>query len=446
MRPRSCASRRSGSAGALAHDESPAAARSARSGSSQSRSAARAASRLPHRRQRVGPRPGQAQRDAERLRPRRRRRCPSRRPARTRAGRRRPRSSARACPRETPRAARSRGPRPRRSRRRSAPRRRARGASRRRPGRASARARRRRARPRACAGVSSSGPRPTNTARASGACGSASRSSAGPLPLVEPSRPRAPCRPSGPLRYRPASGGGWYSGSARIPLKRSEPRRHRLRVGEHLARLRQADPVDLGDDFARPAVLGRRGEVAVGRPELVVGLPVLVDEPHDLVGMPDRRSVGKRVAITASTGPPAGLGQVEAAPGDGAADEVEALALGQRDRDEVRLDAALASAPRSAGARAAPRPPSAKGVWTARTRTRRGSQGAVRARGRSGRSPAGRRAARSASVSFVASLLEPLRRRQGRAVLDARRPSKPAASARKRRASGGTGRTCVGSR
>ena len=55
-------------------------------------------SRLPHRPQRVGPRPGQAQRDAERLGPRRRRRSPSRRPSRTRAGRRRPRSSGPAFP------------------------------------------------------------------------------------------------------------------------------------------------------------------------------------------------------------------------------------------------------------------------------------------------------------------------------------------------------------
>ena len=95
-----------------------------------------------------------------------------------------------------------------------------------------------------------------------------------------------------------------------------------------------------------------------------------------------------------------------------AADEIEALALDQRQRDQVRLDAALRRAPRSAGGRAAPRPPSAKGVWTPRTRTRRGSQrlqAATGTRGDRARSPAAPKSrALSLRASFVGALVEAL--------------------------------------
>ena len=60
-----------------------------------------------------------------------------------------------------------------------------------------------------------------------------------------------------------------------------------------------------------------------------------------LLGMPDR--VGRKPRRDHGVDrPAAGLGQVEAAPAERAAHEVEALALDERHRDQVRLDAALA--------------------------------------------------------------------------------------------------------
>ena len=77
------------------------------------------------------------------------------------------------------------------------------------------------------------------------------------------------------------------AGKAVEPL---EPRGHGARVGEHLSRLAESQDVHGGDRLARAAVLRGGGEVAVGGAELVVGLPVLVDEPDDLVGDAARRS------------------------------------------------------------------------------------------------------------------------------------------------------------
>ncbi len=101
---------------------------------------------------------------------------------------------------------------------------------------------------------------------------------------------------------------------------------------------------------------GRRRQVGKRRAELVVGLPVLVDQPDDLVRMANgvARKARRDHRVDRA---PARFGQVEAAPGGGAADEVEALALHQRQRDEVGLDAPPRRAPPSAARRAArPRP------------------------------------------------------------------------------------------
>jgi hypothetical protein len=64
-----------------------------------------------------------------------------------------------------------------------------------------------------------------------------------------------------------------------------------------------------------------------------------VDEPDDLAGVPDRvaREARRDDGVDRTR---ADLGEVQAAPGDRRADEVEPVALDQGNRDEVRLDAA----------------------------------------------------------------------------------------------------------
>jgi hypothetical protein len=84
-----------------------------------------------------------------------------------------------------------------------------------------------------------------------------------------------------------------------------------------------------------------------------------VDEPHDLARVPDR--VRREPRRDHGVDRPAGrLGQVEAAPAERAPHEIEALALDQRHRDQVRLDAALLQLFRQA-AHVPLRPPVGKG-------------------------------------------------------------------------------------
>ena len=59
-----------------------------------------------------------------------------------------------------------------------------------------------------------------------------------------------------------------------------------LRVREDLPRLSESRAVRLGDQLAPARVLGRGGEVALGRAEAVVRLAELVDQPDDLVLVP----------------------------------------------------------------------------------------------------------------------------------------------------------------
>ena len=126
----------------------------------------------------------------------------------------------------------------------------------------------------------------------------------------------------------------------RETVESRETRRHGARVGEDLARLPESPRVDLGNRFAGAPVFLGGGEVAVRGSELVVGLAVLVDEPDDLVGM--RRGVaGEARRDDGIDSLAADLFQVEAAPGERAADEIETLVLDQRHRHAIRLDAAL---------------------------------------------------------------------------------------------------------
>ena len=118
-----------------------------------------------------------------------------------------------------------------------------------------------------------------------------------------------------------------------------QPRRDRLRVREDLARFGQPDAVDLRDDLAGPPVFGRGRQVAVRRAVLVVRLAVLVDEPHDLVGVP--HGVGRKARRDDGVDRAASrFGQVQAPPGRGSADQIEPLPLDERERHEVGLDAA----------------------------------------------------------------------------------------------------------
>jgi hypothetical protein len=142
-----------------------------------------------------------------------------------------------------------------------------------------------------------------------------------------------------------------------MPLKRARRAATVFEFANTRRALGQADPVDLGDHLAEPAVLGRRGQIAVFRAELVVRLPVLVDQPHDLVRVPDRVAREAR-GDHRIHGSAAGVAQVEAAPRGGAPHEVETLALDERHRDEVGVHAPraqLVGEPPDVELRAAPR-------------------------------------------------------------------------------------------
>ena len=125
---------------------------------------------------------------------------------------------------------------------------------------------------------------------------------------------------------------------ARDSVEFLQARGDRLGIGEHAAGLGQPDAVDLGDRFARAPVLSRGGEIAVRRPELVVGLAVLVDQPDDLVVVAG--GIGRESRRDHGVDPPArDLGQIEAPPGKSAPNEIEALPLDERHADKIRLDA-----------------------------------------------------------------------------------------------------------
>src|SRR5438067_8817106 len=188
-----------------------------------------------------------------------------------------------------------------------------------------------------------------------------------------------------------------------------ETRGDRAGIREDPACLEQPDPIDLCDELAGAAVLRRGGEVAERRAELVVGLAILVEQPDDLVGVADgvAREPGGDDGVDALA---ARLGQVQAAPGEGSANQVEPLTLGQRNRDEVRLDAAAAKLLRQPsdvplgsplderGLDSEDEDPAAQRVsarrLTARALPRPARRGGRRSRGpgRSARSPGGRRA------------------------------------------------------
>src|SRR5206468_10270852 len=111
-----------------------------------------------------------------------------------------------------------------------------------------------------------------------------------------------------------------------VPVELGGARGHGPGYGDAPPRLGEADPIDLGDRFARAPVLSRSGEIAVRRPELIVGLSVLVDQPDDLVVVAGRvaREPGRDDGVD-GTAPD--LGQFEAAPGERAPDQIETLAL-----------------------------------------------------------------------------------------------------------------------
>ena len=70
------------------------------------------------------------------------------------------------------------------------------------------------------------------------------------------------------------------------PVEPRQPVCGVLRVREDLPRLPEARAVRFGDQLAPARVLGRGGEVALGRAEAVVRLAELVDQPDDLVLVP----------------------------------------------------------------------------------------------------------------------------------------------------------------
>ena len=125
-------------------------------------------------------------------------------------------------------------------------------------------------------------------------------------------------------------------GLTRDPVEPLQARGDVARIGEHAPGLRQSDPVDLLDRLARASVLRGRGEVAVGSPELVVGLAVLVNEPDDLVVVARgvRREARRDDRVDP---PPPDFLDVQAPPGERAANQIEAVPLDQGHRHEVRL-------------------------------------------------------------------------------------------------------------
>ena len=126
-----------------------------------------------------------------------------------------------------------------------------------------------------------------------------------------------------------------------------EPARDVLRGGEEARRLAERDAVELLHLPPHRAILGRLAELAeLGAVELV-RLPELVDEPHALLRVANdvRGELGRHHHVDRAA---VRLGQVEEPPEERLREHARARVPLERNRDDVRLVASRAQAPRRA--------------------------------------------------------------------------------------------------